>query len=62
MDSLNRNDPDFAKEIYKLMQEMFKKLEIFTQYSNSVEYLKPKIDSSRYSLTDVKKLLTEKKI
>ena len=44
------------------MQEMFKKLEIFTQYSNSVEYLKPKIDSSRYSLTDVKKLLTEKKI
>jgi len=61
MDSLNRNDSDFANKIYKLMQEMFKKLETFTQYSNSVKYLKPKIDSSRYSLTDVKKLLTEKK-
>ena len=61
MDSLNRNDSDFANKIYKLMQEMFKKLESFTQYSNSVKYLKPKIDSVRYSLTDVKKLLTEKK-
>ena len=32
-----------------------------SDYQKSIKQLKPKIDSSRYSLTDVKKLLTEKK-
>ena len=43
------------------MKEIFLKLETFTQYSNSVDDLKSKIDSARYSVADVQKLLNENK-
>ena len=34
IDSLNRTDFAFANELYKIMKEIFLKLETFTQYSN----------------------------
>jgi len=39
------------------MQELFKKLEQFTQFSNSFHHLKPKIDVARYAVNDAKKSL-----
>ena len=57
MDSLNRTDSDFAKKVFVIMQELFQKLEPFTQFSNSFDYLKPKIDAARYAVNDAKKLL-----
>ena len=57
MDSLNRTDSDFAKKVFIIMQELFQKLEPFTQFSNSFHYLKPKIDAARYAVNDAKKLL-----
>ena len=57
MDSLNRDDSDFAKNVFIDMQELFKKLEPLTQFSNSFRYLKPKIDAARYAVNDAKKLL-----
>ena len=57
MDSLNRIDSDFAKKVFVIMQELFQKLEPFTQFSNSFDYLKPKIDAARYAVNDAKKLL-----
>jgi len=57
MDSLNRDDSDFAKNVFIDMQELFKKLEPLTQFSNSFHYLKPKIDAARYAVNDAKKLL-----
>ncbi len=59
IDSLNRTDSAFANEVYKIMKEIFLKLETFTQYSNSVNDLKPKIDSARYSIDDVRQLLNK---
>ena len=61
IDSLNRTDSTFANELYKIMKEIFLKLETFTQYSNSVDDLKSKIDSARYSVADVRQLLNEDK-
>jgi len=61
IDSLNRTDSAFANELYKIMKEIFLKLEAFTQYSNSVNDLKPKIDSARYLIADVRQLLNENK-
>ena len=61
IDSLNRTDSAFANEVYKIMKEIFLKLETFTQYSNSVNDLKPKIDSARYLIADVRQLLNENK-
>jgi len=61
IDSLNRTDSAFANELYKIMKEIFLKLETFTQYSNSVDDLKSKIDSARYSVADVRQLLNEDK-
>ena len=61
IDSLNRTDFAFANELYKIMKEIFLKLETFTQYSNSVNDLKPKIDSARYLIADVRQLLNENK-
>ena len=57
MDSLNRTDSDFAKKVFVIMQELFQKLEPFTQFSNSFDHLKPKIDAARYAVNDAKKLL-----
>jgi len=57
MDSLNRDDSDFAKNVFIDMQELFKKLEPLTQFSNSFHYLKPKIDAARYAVNDAKKLV-----
>ena len=57
MDSLNRDDSDFAKNVFIDMQELFKKLEPLTQFSNSFHYLKHKIDVARYAVNDAKKLL-----
>ena len=57
VDSLNRDDSDFAKNVFIDMQELFKKLEPLTQFSNSFHYLKPKIDAARYAVNDAKKLL-----
>ena len=57
MDSLDRDDSDFAKNVFIDMQELFKKLEPLTQFSNSFRYLKPKIDAARYAVNDAKKLL-----
>lgn len=56
IDLQNRNDMDSSKEIFALMQNLFKMLEPFTNYSNSFTDLKPKIDSARYSLNDAKRL------
>ena len=39
------------------MQELFKKLEPFMQFSNSFDYLKPKIDAARYAVNDATKSL-----
>ena len=61
IDSLNRTDSAFANELYKIMKKLFLKLETFTQYSNSVNDLKPKIDSARYLIADVRQLLNENK-
>ena len=57
VDSLNRDDSDFAKNVFIDMQELFKKLEPLTQFSNSFHYLKPKIDAARYAVNDAKKLV-----
>ena len=57
IDSLNRTDSDFAKKIFVIMQELFKKLEPFMQFSNSFDYLKPKIDAARYAVNDATKSL-----
>mgnify|MGYP000971383544 CR=1 FL=1 len=57
IDSLNRSDSDFAKKIFVIMQELFQKLEPFTRFSNSFDYLKPKIDATRYAVNDAKKSL-----
>ncbi len=61
IDSLNRADSAFANELYKIMKEIFLKLETFTQYSNSVVDLKLKIDETRYRVADVRQLLNENK-
>ena len=61
IDSLNRADSAFANELYKIMKEIFLKLETFTQYSNSVVDLKLKIDKTRYTVADVHQLLNESK-
>ena len=61
IDSLNRTDSAFANELYKIMKEIFLKLETFTQYSNSVVDLKLKIDETRYRVADVRQLLNENK-
>ena len=47
IDLQNRNDMDSSKEIFALMQNLFKMLEPFTNYSNSFTDLKPKIDTVR---------------
>ena len=57
VDSLNRDDSDFAKNVFIDMQELFKKLEPLTQFSNSFYDLKHKIDVARYAVNDAKKLL-----
>ena len=57
MDSLNRDDSDFAKNVFIDMQELFKKLEPLTQFSNSFYDLKHKIDVARYAVNDAKKLV-----
>ena len=59
IDSLNKTDSTFANQLYKIMKELFMKLETFTQYSNSVNEIKPKIDSARYSIDDVRQLLNK---
>jgi len=61
IDSLNRTDFTFASQLYKIMKEIFLKLETFTQYSNSVKDLKRKIDAARYSLDNIRQLLNENK-
>ena len=38
IDSMNRSDSAFAKNVFKIMQEMFNKLEEFTQFSNSFSF------------------------
>jgi len=38
IDSVNRADSAFAKDVFKIMQEMFNKLEEFTQFSNSFSF------------------------
>jgi predicted translin family RNA/ssDNA-binding protein len=38
IDSMNRADSVFAKDVFKIMQEMFNKLEEFTQFSNSFSF------------------------
>ena len=38
IDSVNRVDSAFAKDVFKIMQEMFNKLEEFTQFSNSFSF------------------------
>ena len=57
VDSLNRDDSDFAKNVFIDMQELFKKLEPLTQFSNSFYDLKHKIDVARYAVNDAKKLV-----
>ena len=57
VDSLNRDDSDFAKNVFIDMQELFKKLEPLTQFSNSFHYLKHKIDVARYAVNNAKKLV-----
>ena len=57
MDSLNRDDSDFAKNVFIDMQELFKKLEPLTQFSNSFYDLKHKIDVARYAVNNAKKLV-----
>ena len=57
VDSLNRDDSDFAKNVFIDMQELFKKLEPLTQFSNSFYDLKHKIDVARYAVNNAKKLV-----
>ena len=57
VDSLNRDDSDFAKNVFIDMQELFKKLEPLTQFSNSFYDLKHKIDVARYAVNNARKLL-----
>ena len=57
LDLQNRNDSESAKRIFVQMHDLFKNLEVFTEYSNSVSDLKKKIDSGRYIVNDTRKLI-----
>ena len=57
LDLQNRHDSDTAKKIFEQMHDLFKKLEVFTEYSNSISYLKPKIDGARHVVNDTSKLV-----
>ena len=57
IDSLSRTDNDFAKKVFLDMQILFKKIEPFTEFSNSFHGLKHKIDGARYSVKDAQQML-----
>ena len=57
LDLQNRHDSDTAKKIFEQMHDLFKKLEVFTEYSNSISHLKRKIDGARYIVNDTSKLI-----
>ena len=57
LDLQNRHDFDTAKRIFEQMHELFKNLEVFTEYSNSISELKRKIDSARHIVNDTSKLI-----
>jgi len=57
LDLQNRHDSDTANKIFEQMYDLFKKLEVFTEYSNSISNLKPKIDSARHIVNDTSKLI-----
>ena len=57
LDSLSRGDGDHAAYVFKTMQELFKGLEQFMEFSNSVDGLKLKIDTARYQVNETRKLL-----
>ena len=56
LDLQNRHDSDTAKKIFEQMHDLFKKLEVFTEYSNSISELKRKIDVARYVVNETRKL------
>ena len=57
LDLQNRHDSDSANKIFEQMHGLFTKLEVFTEYSNSISNLKPKIDSARHIVNDTSKLI-----
>ena len=57
LDLQNRHDSDTAKKMFEQMHDLFKRLEVFTEYSNSIPHLKPKIDSARHAVNDTSKLI-----
>ena len=57
LDLQNRHDSDTAKKMFELMHDLFKRLEVFTEYSNSVPKLKLKIDVARHAVNDASKLI-----
>ena len=57
LDLQNRHDSDNAKKMFEQMHDLFKRLEIFTEYSNSVPKLKLKIDTARHLVNDTSKLI-----
>ena len=61
VDALSRTDREVAEKIFTIMQELFKELEPFTEFSNLREGgyagLKPKIDSAGYAIRDTKEML-----
>ena len=57
LDLQNRHDSDTAKKMFEQMHDLFKKLEVFTEYSNSISKLKLKIDIARYAVNDTSKLI-----
>ena len=57
LDLQNRHDSDTAKKMFEQMHDLFKKLEVFTEYSNSISKLKLKIDIARHAVNDISKLI-----
>ena len=61
VDALSRTDREVAEKIFTIMQELFKELESFTEFSNLQEGgyngLKPKIDSAGMSLQKTREML-----
>ncbi len=56
LDLQNRQDLDTAKKMFEQMYNLFTKLEVFTEYSNSISELKRKIDVARYVVNETGKL------
>ena len=56
LDLQNRHDSNTAEKVFEQMHDLFKNLEVFTEYSNSISELKRKIDSARYIVNDTSKL------